>query len=77
MVPKRLNYLIAPSNSTYIKKVTDCRVLDDGWLQGTVKREEAFEAKGQLITEGNFVVFKIKSLKQRTFFFLKYFCLSL
>ena len=58
VVPKRLNYLIAPSNSTYIKKVTDCRVLDDGWLQGTVKREEAFEAKGQLITEGNFVVFK-------------------
>ena len=45
VVPKRLNYLIAPSNSTYIKKVTDCRVLDDGWLQGTVKREEAFEAK--------------------------------
>ena len=46
----------------------------DGFKNTTTKKDikEAFmvtfDVKGQLITEGNFVVFKIKSLKQQTFF---------
>jgi hypothetical protein len=46
----------------------------DGFKNTTTKEDikEAFmvtfDVKGQLITEGNFVAFKIKSLKQQNFF---------